>query len=107
MRYHSLEKLINLHDGYRRVFRIDQHQLLLLQHEGDCYLLEATCPHRGHALEQAAIEFVGGQLLLTCPRHHYRFDIVTGELRQATEAPCRGLRRYDLADRGNELGVML
>ena len=51
MRFYPLEKLINLHDGYRRVFRIDHQSLLLLQRGGELYLLESSCPHREHPLE--------------------------------------------------------
>ena len=50
MHFYSLEKLINLQDGYRREFRINYHRLLLLQVEGECYLLEALCPHQEHPL---------------------------------------------------------
>jgi hypothetical protein len=39
MRYYSLEKYINLFDGYRKVFKIDSHHLMLLQLDGDRYLI--------------------------------------------------------------------
>jgi nitrite reductase/ring-hydroxylating ferredoxin subunit len=47
----------------------------------------------------------GGELV--CPQHGYRFDIRSGELLAASEEPCRNLRCYTLADRDNEVGVML
>ncbi|MFT6163942.1 Rieske (2Fe-2S) protein [Zhongshania aliphaticivorans] len=103
MRYYSLEKLINLYDGYRKVFKIDSHHLMLLQIDGQRYLIESQCPHREYPLRSSDVE--GGELV--CPQHGYRFDIRSGELLAASEEPCRSLRCYTLADRDNEVGVML
>ncbi len=103
MRFYALEKFINLHDGYRRRFQIDHHQLLLIQQAGECVLLEAYCPHRGHPLEVADID--GDSL--RCPLHGYRFRLRDGALIAATEEPCRGLRRYPIVERDTDLGVML
>ncbi|MBU0538854.1 MAG: hypothetical protein KKF24_11355, partial [Gammaproteobacteria bacterium] len=50
MRYYSLEKYINLFDGYRKVFKIDSHNLMLLQLDGSRYLIESNCPHREYPL---------------------------------------------------------
>ncbi len=103
MRFYLLEKLINLHDGYRRSFKIDQHQLLLLQENGEQYLIEALCPHRGHPLESGCVE----NHALRCPLHNYLFDLRDGRVRHTTEAPCRALRRYELIAREKDIGVML
>ena len=103
MRFYSLDKLINLHDGYRRVFKIDQYHMILLQVEGERYLLESTCPHRGHPVSEADID----GLILRCPLHGYQFDIATGSLIAASEEPCRGLKTYSLLYQGTEIGVML
>lgn len=103
MRFYALEKFINLHDGYRRVFKIDERRLILLQEEGERYLLEASCPHRGYPLDDA--EIVAGQL--RCPHHGYRFALDGGALRFASEERCRGLHCYELVYRETDLGVML
>ena len=55
MRFLPLEKLINLHDGYRRRFRVDALEVLLLQEAGALHILESRCPHRGHPLDEADI----------------------------------------------------
>jgi nitrite reductase/ring-hydroxylating ferredoxin subunit len=101
MRFYPLEKLINLHDGYRRVFRIDHHGLLLLQHDGELYLLEANCPHREHPLETAEVSGA----VITCPLHGYRFSLENGGLLHATEESCRGLRSWPVVYSGTEVGV--
>lgn len=103
MRFFLLEKFINLHDGYRRVFKIDERQLLLIQENGERYLVEATCPHRGHPLESASIQ----NNSLRCPLHGYQFNLSDGRVRVATDAPCRALRHYEIALRETDLGVML
>ena len=103
MRYYALEKLINLHDGYRKTFKIDEHNLLLLQEGGERCLIESRCPHRGHRLAEADISGTA----ITCPLHGYRFDLRDGRALRTTEEPCRNLRIYDLVDEGREVGVLL
>ena len=103
MRFYPLEKLINLHDAYARNFKIDNLQLLLLQRSGQLYLIEGRCPHRGHPLDVATLD----QGVIQCALHHYQFAIADGRLLSATEDRCRGLRTFDLAYEGNEVGVML
>jgi nitrite reductase/ring-hydroxylating ferredoxin subunit len=103
VRFFSLEKLINLHDGYRCVFKIDEYQLLLMQESGECYLIEAFCPHRGHSLASATIQ----DNHLRCPLHGYQFALHDGGTRATSEEPCRALRRYDVVYRDTNVGVML
>ena len=103
MRFYPLEKLINLHDDYSRRFKIDHLQLLLIQRDGERYLIEGQCPHRGHPLDMATLD----DGVIQCALHHYRFRIADGRLLHATEEPCRGLRTFELVYEGNELGVML
>tara|TARA_R110002049_G_scaffold56036_13_gene154906 strand:- start:780 stop:1097 length:318 start_codon:yes stop_codon:yes gene_type:complete len=103
MRFYPLDKLINLFDGYSRQFKIDNLQLLLLEHLGEHYILEARCPHRSHSLRDAVI--VDGNI--RCPLHQYEFCLKDGRLMRATEEPCRGLRTFEVVYEGNEIGVML
>ena len=103
MQFYPLEKLINLHDGYARRFKIDHHQLLLIQRQGEHYLVEANCPHRNHPLDQGAID----NGVIRCALHQYRFAIEDGRLLHATEEPCRNLRTYRVVYEGKEVGVML
>lgn len=103
MRFFLLEKLINLHDGYRRAFKIDEHQLLLLQEQGEVYLFDARCPHRGHSLLDATVQNNN----LRCPLHGYQFALRDGRVRVAGEEPCRALKRYEVVYRDTDLGLML
>ncbi len=101
MSFVALDKLINLQDGYRQEFRLDYHRLLLVQHEGNRYLLEALCPHQEHPLREGWIE--DDEML--CPLHGYRFSLLTGRLLKATSEPCRPLRVWDIAYEGTDIGV--
>lgn len=103
MRFHPLEKLINLHDNYIQQFKIDNLQLLLIQRVGQLFLIEAHCPHRGHALAMGKIR----DGFIECALHHYRFALDTGRLLHATEGPCRALRTFELVYAGNEVGLMV
>jgi len=101
MRFYPLEKLINLHDGYRREFRIDYHRLLLIQSEGECHLVQALCPHQEHPLLEAWLE--NGEV--HCPLHGYRFSLRTGRLLHSTRGECRPLKVWPLVYQGSEVGV--
>lgn len=102
MRFVSLEKLINLHDGYRREFRIDHYKLLLLQVDGERYLIGATCPHQEHPLTEAWV----GEGCIECPLHNYRFSLENGQLLHATEEACSSLATWRLEYEGADVGVL-
>ena len=102
MRFVALEKLINLHDGYRREFTVDYHRLLLLQDQGQHYLVEARCPHLEHPLIEARLE--SDEII--CSLHGFRFSLRTGCLVTAADrGGCRPLRVWPVAYEGNEVGV--
>lgn len=103
LHYYALEKLINLYDGYQKLLKIDEHNLLLLQIEGERYLLESMCPHRGHPLSESDIHTEW----LRCPLHGYRFAIPSGQLIDYSEELCRNLKTYEVVVEGRELGVWL
>jgi len=103
MRFYPLARLIDLRDDYTRHIKIDSLELLLLQRDGERYLIEARCPHRDHPLDAATIS----DGIIQCALHQYQFAIGDGRLLHATEEPCRGLRTFELVYEGNEVGVML
>jgi nitrite reductase/ring-hydroxylating ferredoxin subunit len=74
MTFYPLEKLINLHDGYRQVFRLQGVPLLLMQEEGQRYLLKNICPHKGFPLHTGT--FSHGRL--RCAYHAFEFDLACG-----------------------------
>jgi nitrite reductase/ring-hydroxylating ferredoxin subunit len=101
LRFITLEKLINLHDGYRREFRVDYQRILLLQVDGERYLIEAICPHQEHPLSEGWI----GDNCIECPLHQYRYSLKDGQLLYATEEQSRGLKTWSVEYEGSEVGV--
>lgn len=101
--YHRLESLMNLAPGYRREFIVAGRQMLLLQ-EGDAVaLVENRCPHQGFSLVDARVK---GNIL-TCAAHAVSFSLQTGEVQPGAAFKCAALKIYELAYRGNEVGVYL
>lgn len=100
--FYPLELTENLHDNYRKVFNINSQDLLLLQHEGQVYLLENICPHAAYPLHEGLI--IGSEL--RCPMHGYLFNLASGACTYYTEGPCRGLHTYQVLVRGNKTGVL-
>lgn len=101
MRFQPLEKLINLHDGYRRRIKIDELDVLLLQHENQVHILQSRCPHQEYSLEAADID--QGQIV--CPIHRYRFDLESG--RPVNTRGCAALNLWQPVFEGNEVGILL
>lgn len=103
MIFYPLEKTTALCHNYKKVFKIDKLDLMLIQHEGKLSLLEATCPHAGYPMNDAKV--IGSNL--RCSMHGYLFDISNGECTFTTEGPCRGLKKYEIVYKNDEIGVML
>jgi nitrite reductase/ring-hydroxylating ferredoxin subunit len=102
MAYYRLEKLINLHEGYRQVFRVDGIALLLMVENGRRYLLRNMCPHKGFPLHNGTMS--GSRL--RCAFHAIEFDLEQeGRCVQHPMQP--GVKLYPLVYEGNEVGVEL
>ncbi len=99
-RFQPLARLIDLHDGFRRRIKIDALEVLLVQEDGRCFIFESRCPHQQWPLDRA--EIIDG--ILCCPKHQYRFDLVSGE---ALGALCPSLAVCELVYEGNEVGILL
>ena len=101
--YYRLESLMNLAEGYRKAFKIDSREILLVQPNKQAYLIENACPHLGIQLQNA--KFKGESIV--CPGHQFEFDLRTGRNRLEHLTRCRPLKFFDLVTRGNEVGVYL
>jgi nitrite reductase/ring-hydroxylating ferredoxin subunit len=100
VRFLALEKLINLHDGYRKVVKHNALEVLLMQEEGCLHIVHARCPHQEQSLQSA--EVVGNHLY--CPRHQYGFDLSTG---WQIDGACGPLKVYAPIFEGALIGIEL
>lgn len=107
MAFYGLEKLINLQDGYRKVFRVGSVDLLLLHEEGKTFLVKNQCPHMGKPLHGATVQAEENlnTICLRCPHHGLQFDLYSGKNINNRGNPCSGLVRYQLQYEGNVVGV--
>jgi nitrite reductase/ring-hydroxylating ferredoxin subunit len=103
MRFLPLERLINLHDGYRQAFNINGSFIILLQEEGQTYAFSRNCPHQNYQLDYARV--TDGVLL--CSAHGFAFDLKrNGALIKPAGFPCSALVTYDLIYEGDRVGVL-
>lgn len=96
--FFELERLINLHDGYRKTFQVNGHGLLLLVVDNRPVLIEDRCPHQGAPLGRATLE---GDVL-RCPRHGMSFSLSSG---RALQPGCSALQLFKLAYEGDRIGI--
>ncbi|NPV09349.1 MAG: Rieske (2Fe-2S) protein [Anaerolineae bacterium] len=76
MRWVAVLREDELGQGSRREVQVEGRTVLLAHEQGRVYAFAPRCPHMGAPLMEAAI---GEDGILTCPRHHSRFDLATGE----------------------------
>lgn len=102
MAFHRLEKLIHLHDGYRRVIQVGRLSLLLIQQDGQRWLIRNRCPHKDFPLHDGSLH--GSRL--RCRHHGLDFDLAAGgQCVQFPRQPC--VEMFPLCHDGADVGVEL
>lgn len=102
MQFVALDKLINLHEGYRQVFRIDGREVLLVQENGRRYALQANCPHSDWPMQNAP---VSGDVI-TCTRHGWSFSLLSGRGVNERAIGCQ-LKCYKVQYDQNTIGILI
>jgi nitrite reductase/ring-hydroxylating ferredoxin subunit len=104
MNYIALDKLLHLHDGYRQVFQIQNHKILLIQEHGRRYAIQADCPHSDWPLQNSIVS--SGEII--CSQHGWSFNLSTGSAsnERSISGGCR-LKCYKLAFEGSTVGILL
>lgn len=99
MTFYRLESLSQLENGYRQVFRLNGIPLVLMQEEGQRYLLKNVCPHKGFPLHTGT--YADGHL--RCAYHAFDFNLKCGG--QCTQHPSQSVTLFPLLYEGDEVGV--
>ncbi len=100
MAFVALEKLHQLFDGYRRVFKIGGREWILLQEDGRHYCIANQCPHLQAPLLQASLV----NHVLRCPTHGIEFDLRSGL--PINPMSCRHALSYlPLVYEANQIGL--
>ncbi len=69
-----------------KVFKVEDHEILVVNVEGELYVFENRCPHMGYPLYFGRLE---GKVL-TCGFHYAKFDVTTGKsLGSITDKPLK------------------
>ena len=104
MAFYPLEKLHRLREGYRQRIQVAGRQLLLIEEDGQRYLLENSCPHAGHPLHEATLQ----EGCLRCPLHGICFNLKSGRAINAENISGEmKLVFFKLVYRDNIIGVDL
>lgn len=72
------KQLINkseIWDGEMRAVRMDHKNFLLIHLDGEVYVYQNRCPHKGVELHKGKLQ----NGVLTCPTHHWQFDAKSGK----------------------------
>lgn len=102
MTFYALEKLINLHDGYKKAFKVAGRDLLLVQENGKAYLIKNSCPHMGVMLTSATLHPEGS---IRCKAHGIEFQLESGRAVGPLANTLECLYKYEIAYDGPNLGV--
>jgi len=100
--FYRLEKLIRLYDGYLQTFRVAGVPLLLIQDQGQRYLLRDQCPHKDFPLHTGSLRHG----ILRCAYHGMEFNLRRGgQCLQHPTGDC--VKMYPLIYEGDSIGVDL
>jgi len=104
MAFYPLEQLSRMHDGYQKAFQVDRLSLLLIQQEGQPYLIENRCPHMDVPLDTAT-QLPGAKI--RCRAHGIEFNLETGSADGPLAKQLECLKKYTISYDGTQLGIEL
>ena len=86
--------------GSRKVVKLGDVDVAILNVEGKFYAIKDSCPHLGEPLSMGALD----GMTLACPGHGWKFDIKTGRCVKGDEDIS--LRTFDTMVEGDRLYVV-
>ena len=75
--------------GEMQAFDVGEHEVLVINVDGQLHAYDGVCPHQSVSLVEGALE--GG--VLTCRAHHWTFEACSGK---GLNPAAGGLRRFPL-----------
>jgi nitrite reductase/ring-hydroxylating ferredoxin subunit/alkylhydroperoxidase/carboxymuconolactone decarboxylase family protein YurZ len=87
-KWHDIAAESQIKDGDTTYVTVDGRNLFIHRKDGEMRVYDSRCPHQTTNIPHLALE--GDKL--TCPKHHWAFDITTGE---CTEIGNRPLKRFE------------
>ena len=76
MAWTTLCEMTELTEGQAKAVDVDGYRLAVFLDKGQPFVLDDTCPHAGASMSAGWVE--GG--CAVCPRHAWRFELLTGIL---------------------------
>ncbi len=85
-KYVKIAKAHEIPKNKMQVFKVEDHEILVINVEGKLYAFENRCPHMGYPLYFGSLEGT----VLTCGFHNEKFDVTTGKsLGSVTDKPLK------------------
>ncbi len=103
MKFYALEKAENINDNYKKAFEIGANKLLLIQNNGQLYLIENRCGHFGIPLETGKLE----DGTIVCSQHSISFSLTTGEIVNRPYENADPIKIHAIIFKNDDIGVML
>ena len=94
----TVAKVSEINEGEGKVVNISGKEIALFNVEGNFYAIDNTCRHKGGPLGEGMLE---GNVV-TCPWHHWKYDIVTGS---SVFNPQIKVDTYEIKVEGNEIKI--
>ena len=87
-RWHQVSAVDQIPEGKTRYIDCDGRSLFIYRNNGEFNIYDSRCPHQVTDIPHLALE----GFRLTCPKHHWAFDIRTGKCIDIGDRP---LRRFE------------
>ncbi|MFL0796598.1 MAG: Rieske 2Fe-2S domain-containing protein [Cellvibrionaceae bacterium] len=103
MAFTPLAQVDELEDGFRKVVTIAGKELMLIQDQGQRFLIDNICPHMDRPLTRGIIK----DCTIQCPAHGLTYQLSDGEACNALESAGMAgtLTRYAVLEDGGAVGV--
>lgn len=74
-KYVRIAETQEIPESKMKVFKVEDHEICVVNAEGEFYAFENRCPHMGYPLYLGSLH---GKVL-TCGFHYAKFDVTTGK----------------------------